>query len=121
MRTEQTTSMWVEGGAATWEEGRATAEPAVVAGDSAVEAAIAHLDSCGQIVGFVECSGRYVGVITIEDLRFTQEWAGPQARVEQALTCVVVEVSRDADLAAATDAFCNGLRDWVAAHAAVSA
>ena len=94
-------------------------DPIVIVDVADVAAAIGCLQESGQAVAFVERSGRYIGVVTLEDLRFTQEWAGPHVPVIQALTAVVVEVGRDADVAAAADAYCNGLRDWIASYRAV--
>ena len=121
MHADQTTPRWVEGGSSIETESRAHDEPIVILAGSDVSAAMARLYESGQSVAFVERSGRYVGVVTLEDLRFTQEWAGPHAPVIRAVTVVVVEVSRDADVATAADAYCNGLRDWAASHASACA
>ncbi len=121
MHAEQTTSNWVEVASSMVTESSGHFEPIVILDGANVAAAVARLCEAGQSVAFVERSGRYVGVVTLEDLRFTQEWAGPDAPVIQALTVVVVEVSRDANVATVADAYCNGLRDWVASRAVACA
>ena len=121
MHADQTTSIWVEAGSSMKAESRAHDDPVVILDGAHVGAAMTRLYESGQSVAFVERSGRYVGVVTIDDLRFAQEWAGPHAPVIRAMTVVVVEVSRDADVATAADAYCNGLRDCAASHASTYA
>ena len=69
-----------------------------------------------QAMGFVWGGYGFVGVVTAEDLRFAVDWVGAGASVDDAMTFSVIEISRDADLAAATEAFGDGLRRWVGTH-----
>lgn len=69
-----------------------------------------------QAMGFVWGGDGFVGVVTAEDLRFAVDWVGPEASVDDAMTFSVIEISRDADLTAATEAFGDGLRRWVGTH-----
>ena len=81
-----------------------------------VAGALDLLERRQQAVGFVWGGDGFVGVVTAEDLRFAVDWEGPAATVDDAMTFSVVEISRDADLAGATEAFGDGLRRWVGAH-----
>ena len=78
--------------------------------------ALGHLERAHQAVGFVWGGDGFVGVVTAEDLRFATDWLGPKASVDDAMTFSVIEIGRDADLAAATEAFSDGLRRWVGTH-----
>lgn len=81
-----------------------------------VTSALDLLERRRQAVGFVWGGDGFVGVVTAEDLRFAVDWEGPAATVDDAMTFSVVEISRDADLTGATEAFGDGLRRWVGTH-----
>lgn len=81
-----------------------------------VARALDLLERRQQAVGFVWGGDGFVGVVTAEDLRFAADWEGPAASVDDAMTFSVVEISRDADLGGATEAFSDGLRRWVGTH-----
>lgn len=78
--------------------------------------ALEALEHRHQAMGFVWGGEGFVGIVTVEDLRFAVDWVGPEALVDDAMTFAVIEISRDADLATATEAFGDGLRRWVTAH-----
>ncbi|MBX3286048.1 MAG: hypothetical protein KF703_11945 [Actinobacteria bacterium] len=81
-----------------------------------VASALDLLGQRRQAMGFVWGGDGFVGVVTVEDLRFAVDWEGPAATVDDAMTFSVVEISRDADLSGATEAFGDGLRRWVGTH-----
>lgn len=81
-----------------------------------VLSALRILDRRSQAMGFVQCQDGLVGVVTIEDLRFAWDWAGPSATVFDAMTLTLVEIDRGADIAHATEAFSDGLRRWITAR-----
>jgi len=81
--------------------------------------ALNALDLLGQraqAMAFVVADGALVGVVTVEDLRFVDDWAGHAAVVADAMTLVLVEVGLGATAAEASEAFGAGLRGWLAAN-----
>jgi len=74
------------------------------------------LDDRKQAIGFVATSASYASIVTVEDLRFACEWAGSDATVAQAATYALVELSCDADIPTATQAYCEALQQWVSLH-----
>lgn len=95
---------------------RPTHAPLVVGVEEGIAAALDRLVLAGQGVACVAHGPRLVGIVTAEDLGFAAEWAKPAGSVADAMTLGLVEVGRGSDLQAATDAYCEGLRRWVAAR-----
>lgn len=104
-----------DGGAVTDDE-RPWDRPVVLDHRDDVVRALDVLGRRCQAIGFVWGGDGFVGVVTVEDLRFAVDWVGPDALVDDAMTFSIIEISRDADLAHATEAFGDGLRRWVGAH-----
>jgi predicted transcriptional regulator len=98
------------------EERRRWDRPLVLEHHDEVARALRLLEREQQAVAFVWGGDGFVGVVTAEDLRFAIDWQGPTAAVDDAMTFSVIEIGRDADLAAATEAFSDGLRRWVGTH-----
>lgn len=98
------------------DEERPWDRPVVLDHRDDVEQALARLGRACQAMGFVWGGDGFVGVVTAEDLRFAIDWVGPAASVDDAMTFSVIEIGRDADLAAATEAFSDALRRWVGTH-----
>jgi CBS domain-containing protein len=98
------------------EDRRRWDRPVVLEHHDEVARSLGLLEGAHQAMGFVWGGDGFVGVVTAEDLRFAIDWLGPTASVDDAMTFSVIEIGRDADLAAATEAFSDGLRRWVGTH-----
>lgn len=57
-----------------------------------VEVALQILVSQGQAMAYVAIPRGRSGVVTVEDLRFAHEWAGPDATVGLAVTQAVIDL-----------------------------